>query len=124
MKINIHHLPRHRFFSTVVWSVVASAMIVIAASGLARAARNFKAALTDKPDVALFLLLPEEEITYSSLLRETPNERDYIAETKTGPKLIKLKRGPQQWYVSLNEALREAPSRDAAPAAETTPSPE
>ncbi len=119
MKINIHHLPRHRFLKTVLWAVFASAVIVSAAAGLGRAARNFQAALTDKPDVALYLLLPEDDIMDSTLLREQPTERDYLAQTKHGSMLIKLKRGPQQWYVSSKETLHEAPAHGGAPAAET-----
>lgn len=107
MKINIHHLPEHRFFRTVVWSVLASALIVVATAGLARAARNFRAALTEKPDVAIYMLLEKEEVTSSTLLREQPLERDYIVQTKSGSMLVKLKRGPQQWYVSSSESLRE-----------------
>lgn len=124
MKINFHHLPQRRFMHTVLWAVVASTAIVIAASGLARAARNFEAALTDKPDVALYLLLPDEGITRSTILRELPNERDYLAETDEGPKLIKLKRGAQQWFVSSVELLRDGRGRDAAPATETSAEPD
>src|SRR5688572_30245790 len=98
MKINIHHLNPYHFSRTVVWSICASILVVVFASGLARATRNFNAALTEKPDVALYILLPEEGITTSKVLREQPTERDYLANTKDGPKLIRLSRGPQQWY--------------------------
>ena len=122
MKINIRTVSKHKFLRTVVWSILASGVIVVAAAGLGRAARNFEAALTDKPDVALYLLLPNEGITTSSLLRELPNERDYLVETPEGPKLIKLKRGPQAWYVSSSEPLHGETGRDAAPTEETGPS--
>lgn len=122
MKINIHHLSTRRFSRTVLFAVLASFVIVIAAAGLGRAARNFEAALTDKPDVALYILLPELHITTSSVLREQPNERDYLAETTEGTKLVKLKRGPQHWFVSSVEDLRGETGRDEGPAAETAPS--
>lgn len=124
MKINIHHLSHRRFFRTVLWAVIASAFIVTAAAGLGRAARNFEAALTDKPDVAVYLLLEDENITTSTVLREQPNERDYLVETKSGPMLVKLKRGAQHWYVSSQESLRAESGRDAAPEAGKEPSPE
>ncbi len=82
-------------------------MIVVATSTIARAAHNFKAALTDKPDVAVYLLLPDAGLRQTTLLKETPTERDYLAETKDGPKLIRLKKGETQWYVSLMETLHE-----------------
>lgn len=81
--------------------------IVAATSSLARAAHNFKAALTDKPDVALYLLLPDEGLKQTTLLKESETERDYLAETANGPKLIRLKKGETQWYVSLTEQLHE-----------------
>lgn len=121
MKINIHHLSARRFLRTVLWAVIASSIIVTAAAGLGRAARNFEAALTDKPDVALYLLLPDEGITTSTVLRERPNERDYLVETARGPRLIKLKRGAREWYVSSTEVLHEGTARGTAPATETPP---
>lgn len=81
--------------------------IVIAAAALGRATHNFSAALTDKPDVAIYLLLPDEGIRDTTLLRESELERDYLAETKDGPKLIKLRRGDKEWFVSLIEELHE-----------------
>lgn len=78
---------------------------MIAAAALGRATHNFSAALTDKPDVAIYVLLPDEGIRDTTLLRETEKERDYLAETKDGPKLIKLRRGEQEWFVSLIEEL-------------------
>ncbi len=113
MNINFRRLSRLRYGHTVLWSVVASTLVVVTMSGLARAAKNFNAALTQKPDVALYLLLPEEEITSSTMLRDQETERDYLAETKDGPKLITLKRGPTKWYVGSIESLRGENGRDA-----------
>lgn len=92
---------------TVVWAVVCCLAIVVGAAAFARASRNFAAALTEKPDLAIYLLLPEEEIGQSTLLREQETERDYLAETKDGPKLIKIKRGEKEWYVYRVEPLHE-----------------
>lgn len=82
-------------------------VVVIAAAALGRATHNFQAALTDKPDVAIYLLLPEEELGNTTLLRESDTERDYLADTKDGPKMIKLKKGETEWYVSLVEELHQ-----------------
>jgi hypothetical protein len=104
---NVHHLTHKRFFHTVGWSVTLAIVIVITTAALGRAAKNFRAALTDKPDIALYLLLPEEHIGKSSLLKGDDVERSYLAETKDGPKLVKLKRGEKEWFVELIEKLHE-----------------
>lgn len=106
-KFHIHTLSPRTFSRTVVWSIFISSVIVVAVSMIGRAAHNFKAALTDKPDVAIYLLLPDEEIGQTTLLKETETEREYLAETKEGLKLIKLKKGEYQWFVSHVERLHE-----------------
>lgn len=89
------------------WSVVLCIAIVVSAAFLGRATGNFKAALTDKPDVAIYLLLPDEGLGNTTLLRESETERDYLADTKDGPKLIKLKKGEKEWFVSVVEKLHQ-----------------
>lgn len=106
-KFHIAHLGPRNYRRTAKWALTVSVAIVVAAAALARAAHNFKIALTDKPDIALYLLLPEEEIRTSEVLRESETERDYLAETKDGPKLIKLKKSDGSWHASLIEPLHE-----------------
>lgn len=103
--MDLSMLTRMRFLHTMSWALFLSMVIVMIAAMLARATLNLSAALTDKPDLALYILLPEEEIGQSTLLRERENERDYLAETKDGPKLVKLKKGEKEWYVSVIEEL-------------------
>lgn len=103
----IQRLSLGRFLHTTFWAFVVSALIVAAAAALARATINLKAALTDKPDIAIYLLLPEEEIGYSTLLREEENVRHYYAETKEGPKVIRLKKVNGVWEVKEVEKMRE-----------------
>lgn len=105
-KFHIHTLSRRSYSRTVLWSVFLCVLIVVAAAALGKATRNFSAALTDKPDVAIYLLLPDEGLGQTTLLRETDETRDYLAETKDGPKLVKLKKTDGQWFVSLIEPLR------------------
>ncbi|MDO8648505.1 MAG: hypothetical protein Q7R81_01855 [Candidatus Peregrinibacteria bacterium] len=105
--MDLHEISRARFFHTMGWALLVSIVIVGIAAALGRATLNLKAALTEKPDIAIYLLLPEEEIGATTLLRERPEERDYLAETKDGPKLVRLKWGGEQWYVSLVEKLHE-----------------
>lgn len=105
--MELHRLSSLRFFHTMGWAVLLCALIIGLAATLGRATLNIKAALTDKPDIAIYLLLPEEEIGKTMLLREKDNERDYLAETKDGPKLIRLKKGERQWYVAEMQTLRE-----------------
>lgn len=106
-KFHISHLSKRGYARTIGWAIALSGIIVISAAGLGRAAINLRGALTEKPDVAIYLLLPDEGIGTTTLLREKDNERDYLAETAEGPKLIKLKRGPTQWFVAEMELLRE-----------------
>lgn len=106
-RFHIQSLSRHGYKRTVLWSLLLSIMIVAAAATLGRAAHNFKAALTDKPDVALYLLLPDEEIGQSTLLKDGETERDYLVETKDGSKFVRLKKGEETWFVSLVEKLHE-----------------
>lgn len=103
--MHIHLLSVSRYRLTMFWAMLFSLLIVGLAATLARASYNVTAALTEKPDIAIFLLLPEEQITQTTLLREHTDERDYLAETKDGPKLIRLKRGPNEWYVEFQEQL-------------------
>lgn len=105
--MDIRLISRYRFLHTIGWALLLSCLIVAVAATLARATLNLKAALTDKPDIALYLLLPDEDIGSTTLLRAREDERDYLAETKDGPKLVKLKKGEREWYVILVEPLHE-----------------
>lgn len=103
----IDRLSRWRFLNTTFWALLLSGVIVAGASFLGRATINLKAALTDKPDIAIYLLLPDEGIGATTLLRETTNERHYLAETKDGPKLVILQKKDEEWEVQKIEKLRE-----------------
>lgn len=103
--MEIHRISRKRYLSTVLWAVIACLVIVGSAAGLGRAAKNFHAALTEKPDIAIYMLLPDEGISSVELLRESEDERNYLAETTEGPKYIKLKKGSREWFVSEIQSL-------------------
>ncbi len=105
--MEIHHVSRRRYAHTIKWAVCGSVAVVVIAAGVGRATLNLRAAVTEKPDIAIYMLLPEEEIGKIEILRESETQRDYLAETKDGPKLIILKRGEEKWYVELVEPLRE-----------------
>lgn len=106
-QFHVQALTPRTYRKTTVWSLFFAAIIVGSAAVLGRAAQNFRAALTDKPDVAIYLLLKDMEVGNTTLLRETETERDYLADTKDGPRLVKLKRGEKEWYVAETETLRE-----------------
>ena len=105
----VHNLTPRAFNSTVLWALALSIGIVVAAAFLGRAARNMEAALTDKPDIAIYLLLKDQDIGKTTLLRENDEgtQRDYLAETDDGQMLVTLKRGETQWYVAGTERMRE-----------------
>ena len=106
-KFHVHLLSRRHYSRAVLWAISLSVVVVGASAALARAAHNFKIALTDKPDIAIYLLLPDENITTAKVLRSSDTERDYLAETKDGPKLVKMKKGKDQWYAALVEPMHE-----------------
>ena len=109
-KFHVSHLHGRQFSRTMLWALSVSAVIVTASAALARAAHNFTVALIEKPDIAVYLLLPDENITTSTLLREGKDdkgadERSYLVQTKDGPKFVKLKKGEEKWYVAEVDAL-------------------
>lgn len=121
--MEISNISRKRFLFTVGWGIIASLTIVAAAAGIGRATMNLQGALTDKPDIAIYLLLPDEGIGKVELLREEEGERHYLAHTKSGPKFVILKMGEKEWYVSDIETLHpDATSSEEEPAEETGPS--
>lgn len=103
----IPRLTRKKYIRTIMWSVGLCVAIVISAAAIGRAAHNFSAALTDKPDVAIYLLLPNAGLGKTTVIRETETERDYLAETSSGILLVKMKKGPKEWFVSETERLHE-----------------
>ena len=112
--MEIHRLSRKGFLHTVGWGLVASLIIVGMAAGLGRATLNLRGAVTDNPDLAIFVLLPDERIGKVELLREEENERHYLIATKDGPKLVILKKGESEWYVSYIEKLHETSTESSS----------
>lgn len=104
-KHKFHTLSRPRYTSALFWAYTMTGVIVTASAFLGRAAINFRAALTDKPDIAIYLLLPEDNIGRTELLRSTNVTRDYLAQTKNGRELIQLKKGEKRWEVVHREVL-------------------
>lgn len=105
--MEITEISRRRYMGTVGWGLAAALLIVATAAGIGRATMNLESALTDKPDLAIFLLLPDEEIHTVELLEDLGSERRYQVETTTGPKFVILKKGEVEWYVSTIENLHE-----------------
>jgi len=88
-------------------AIAASMLVVGTAAFLGRATLNLRAALSDKPDLAVFLLLKQKEVTQTTLLRESEDHlrRDYLIETKDGPEFVILEKGEKEWFVSHEELL-------------------
>ena len=106
--MEISLISRKRYTHTMLWAVLLSSVVVALAATLGRAMANVKAALTgDKPDIAVYLLLKDDVVTSSTLLRSHDDERDYLVETKDGLKLVKLKKGEKEWYVVSEERMHE-----------------
>ncbi len=110
MHITHHYrqlLHRVQSLKTFGWAFLMSCLIVALAATLGRATANIASALTYKPDLALYLLLPEEEIRSVELVRENNLGKEYLIETKDGPKLARLRKGREQWYVHEVISLHE-----------------
>lgn len=110
LPFNVEKVSNFRYAHTVLWAVLMSIAVVALTAGLGRAALNMKAALTEKPDLAVYVLLPEEELGRTTLLREQPGERDYVAESKDGQLYVKLRKSKEgKWYVAELERLHVTP---------------
>ncbi len=97
-----------RYAHTITWALLLCSLIVGVAATIARATINLRGALTaEDASLAVMLLLPDEEISEVTLLRASQNKQELLAETKSGPKLIRMRRGVQQWIVEDKVSLRE-----------------
>ncbi|OGJ57181.1 hypothetical protein A3H22_03505 [Candidatus Peribacteria bacterium RIFCSPLOWO2_12_FULL_55_15] len=102
-----HSFYKPRLLAGMGWALLGSGIVVGATAFLGRAALNLRAALTDKPDIGIYMLLPDEGIRNTTLLRSTTIERHYLAETREGKKLIILRKQGEEWGVVRIERLRE-----------------
>ena len=90
------------------WALLLCSLIVGVAATIGRATVNLRGALTaDDSSLAVMLLLPDEGITHTTLIKANAEVQEVLADTKTGPKLIRMKRGPNQWFVSDEVNLHE-----------------
>ncbi|HVW66210.1 MAG TPA: hypothetical protein VHA78_00595 [Candidatus Peribacteraceae bacterium] len=119
---HIHALSTRRYGHTVSWAILLSVAIVCATAALGRAAHNFRAALTDKPDVAVYLLLPKEGLGNTTLLKQNQDDskRIYLGQTSHGPELITLRRN-HTWIVDAIEPLHEGAQTGSGMQATGTP---
>lgn len=101
-------VSRFRYMHTMIWAVLLSLLIVSLAATIGRATVNLRGALTaEDGSLAVMMLLPEEEIREVTLVKADADEQEFLAETKDGPKLIRLKRGEKEWLVREKITLRE-----------------
>ena len=123
-KFHVHSLSTKHYGRTVTWAIFLSIVIVFVSAYLGRAAHNFKAALTEKPDVAIYLLLPDEHLGNTTLLNTNEDDtvRAYLAETARGPALIKMHKN-KQWVVDTIDWLHEDPSTGSGSPTTETPAP-
>jgi hypothetical protein len=108
--MQIHETSARTFRAVVILAVIAGTAVIIAFSLISRAQLNLKAALTDKPDIAVLLLMEEmgAEVTDSELLRDLGNERDYLVETSgSGTLFIKLRKAGEEWHIAEQTPLHE-----------------
>jgi hypothetical protein len=107
------------FHSTVGIALAMSAIIIIATAGLGRAVHNIQGALTGKPDLAVYLLLPDLNVSSVTLLRGGNTKRDYLVETDEGLKLVVLELKEGKWTLTSTDDLRGTADSSAARATGT-----
>lgn len=109
MHLNISLVSLKRYSHTWAIAVLTSALIIGIAATLGRATVDLRGAISDNPDLAILLLLEEQDInvTESTFLSARGNLRDYLVETETGPRWVRLNRGPTHWYIQTVENLHE-----------------
>ena len=106
--MHISLLSNWRYHHTISWALLMSSLIVAVAATIGRATVNLRGALTaEDASLAVMLLLPEEKISDVTLVKASSDTQEFLAETKTGPKLIRMKRGPEKWFVQDEVSLHE-----------------
>ena len=89
------------------WAFGLSIAIIIITGVLARVTLNIAASTIENPDLAVVILLEDEGVTDSVLLREeSSTRRHYLLETKAGNKLVILEK-KDAWEVAEVEDLHE-----------------
>lgn len=106
---SLRSISAKRFNHTLSMAVLMSGLIIGIAATLGRATVNLRGAVVNKPDIAVLLLMEErkEDVLDSTLLKNSGKEREYLVETGTGPKWVKLKQGDTAWFIAEIEPLRE-----------------
>lgn len=107
--MNIHTLSDWRYSHTVWWSLLLCTLIVALAATIGRATINLRSALVaEDATLAVMLLLPEEDISDLTMIRAGVDTQEFLAETKDGPKLIRVKKIDGKWKVQEEVELRES----------------
>lgn len=107
-KFDFQLFSKFRYTHTVMWAILVSCLIVAIAATVGRATRNLKGALTaEDPTLAVFLLRPDDHITDVTILRANQSTVDVLADTESGPKWMRLRKGETQWFITDEEALKE-----------------
>ncbi len=96
--------------TSIVLGLITCILIVAAAALLGKAMVNIQAALINKPDVGIYLLLPELELGQTELLRDMGDERDYWADSNKGELLVHLEKKGNEWVVGSYEELHPTAS--------------
>ena len=106
--MDFRFVSRFRYAHTVSWALLLSSLIVGIAATIGRATVNLRGALTaDDASLAVMLLLPNEHITDVTLIKATSDTQEFLAQTASGSKLIRMKRGEKAWFVLDEVTLHE-----------------
>lgn len=109
-----YHFDEPEPRTSIVLGLITCVLIVAAAALLGKAMVNLQGALINKPDVGIYLLLPELELGQTELLRDMGDTRDYYAESNKGDLLVHLEKKEDQWVVASYEELHPSAGSGAA----------
>lgn len=92
------------------WAFSLSLGILIFTGVLARITLEITGSVVNNPDLAVVVLMKEvDDVQYSTLLRESEFDRDYLVETHTAKWLVKLHKSSvtDEWSIKSKQNLRE-----------------
>lgn len=92
------------------WAFLLSLGILVFTGILARITLEITGSVINNPDLAVVVLMKEvEDVQYSTLLRESEFDRDYLVETTNTKWLVKLHKSSltEEWSIKSKQNLRE-----------------
>jgi hypothetical protein len=106
--MHIQFLSRWRYTHTITWALLMSSLIVAIAATMARATLRLRGAMSSEDaSLAVMLLLPEKNISDVTMIKAGYDTQEFLAQTESGPEVIRVKKFEGEWIVTEEVPLRE-----------------